>query len=175
MKIVLNEGVGLNKGTSVMAGGRQLDVTVLNVLESRQAWVKLLPWIKGMMMAEELPEEGALGPVAMASVAGALSEETFNFLVELFAKRTSFEVVERANSGNDVTSKRFLSEKGVLDNIFAGCFEDLISWLDVCIQLNFGAQISKLYGALVANGSRMTTNTVPSDLSAPKAKPSEFV
>lgn len=176
MKIQLNDKTGLSKGTAFKVGDLDCEVTVLSVMESRSAWVKLMPWIRGMMMAEGLEqEEGAsLGAVAMASIAGALNEETLNALVELFAKRTTYEQIETAQSGNQVVQKHFLSEKGVMDNVFAGNFEHLIEWLDLCIQLNFGALIAKLHGALAENASRKDPVTSDSDR-APKAKPTQFV
>jgi hypothetical protein len=176
MKIQLNDKTGLSKGTAFQVGDLECEITVLSVVESRSAWVRLMPWIRGMMMAEGLEkDEGSeLGAVAMASIAGALNEDTITALIDLFAKKTSYEQVERADSGNQVVTKRVLAEKGVMDAVFAGNFESLIEWLDTCIQLNFGALISKLHGALVENASRKAPVTSDSD-PAPKAKPTLLV
>lgn len=151
-EIAFNGLDGLAKGIETTIGGRSFEITVLTVEESRTAWVKLQPWLVGIMTSEDLAKEGFnVGGVAMAGVTGGLSEETLKYFVDLFAARTSF----TTTGENGAVSKRWLKEKGVIDNVFAGAFDEMLEWIDICILMNFGKQIAKQGAALEARAEKL--------------------
>ncbi len=169
MQIRLNDQKGMKKAALHTVGDVELSINTLSVAESREAYVKLQPFFRGFMMAEEM--NGALGGIQMASLAGALSEEQLKFLMELFAKKSSYMKVERADSGREVEMPITLNQPGQMDALFGGEWDAVLEWLEVCIHLNFGKQIAKLYGALAAGGQKLDTSA--SD-PAPKAKPTSL-
>lgn len=145
MEITSNNGQGLQRGVHVSIAGKDLEITVLNVEEAREGWVKLQPWMNGIMMAEDLKLDDKL---VLAGIRGGLTDEALKHFMSVFGKRTSYVVTETAVSGTEVESKRFLSEKGQLDACFAGEWEAVMDWLEVCVQLNFGKQILKQHASL---------------------------
>ncbi len=169
MQIRLNDQKGMKKAALHTVGDIELSIHTLSVAESREAYVRLQPFFRGFMMAEEMG--GSVGGIQMASLAGALSEEQLKFLMELFAKKTSYLRVERADSGREVEIPVTLSQTGQMDVLFGGEWDAVLEWLEVCIHLNFGKQIAKLYGALAAGG---TKPGISASDPAPKAKPTSL-
>jgi hypothetical protein len=128
----------LRGGEIVVDSGTRLTITVLDVAGARKAWAAIQPLLVGIMTAAEV---GDLSGLAVASHMGRVSADCLDELTKLFAPKT------QTDEGKS------LAERGVMEAVFAGEFDSLITWLDACVSLNFGAQIAKTSAALQKQAS----------------------
>lgn len=162
---------GLMRGVEIQIGDKLFSITVMNVENSRKAWVHLQRWIMGIelstKMNEFLGENGRqerTSLVGMVGATGYLDDNALEQLSKAFATTSSFKVRTSTPTG-EREDVRFLKEPGALDAAFQGAFDEFLEWIDVCIMLNFQKQIEKHVAALEANKA----------LEAAKAKPTEGV
>lgn len=171
MNLIINDLAGLERAATLDIGGRKFTVKTMNVLTSRKGWVKLQPMLTGIMTADDLLKEGiAIGGLAMVGITGRLDPETFDWLSNQFAELTA---VDWENA--DGTPCRFekLSQAGAMDTIFAGRFDEMMTWLDACIHFIFGTQLGKQFGALEAR-AKLLQKKLAADVPEKSASPSQL-
>lgn len=145
--IITNDLTGLERGFETEIGPNTYKVKALPVIKAREGWVKVQPMLRGFMISDELAaaHELEIGSLAMAALVGGLTDDVLKWLADEFSQRTTVSStnIDAAQPLQDVP----LHMKGIMDAVFAGDFESFMTWLDVCITFNFGAQIAKTVGA----------------------------
>lgn len=128
---------------AVEIGNKTFQIRVLPFGESR----KVEGVIKRAMGAFD-PELGDSAGLLLAGVAGQISDADMDRLVQVFGKATTVDFQD----GNDERPSRvlILSDDKNLGEVFCGQLEDMYTWLDACVQLNFKGLIAKMKGAIIA-------------------------
>lgn len=122
--------------------GRTFQIRVLGFDASRKAYA-ILHRALAVLGDKDVAEVGSL---LMASITGVLSEKEIEELVKIFGEVT---IVDFNDADEKRSSRRLKpTEEAVLNELFAGQYEDVFVWLEKCIDLNFANIKAKMAGAL---------------------------
>lgn len=118
-------------------GGRAFTIRMLPLADSLKVYGRLQRLLA--VWADDDARETGLGPIMLSGMVGGVNGDDLNLLAETFGKTTTVDVGE----GRTIT---LTGEKERME-VFGGRVEDLFTWLDECVALNFEGVIAKLRAA----------------------------
>lgn len=118
-------------------GGKVFQIRLLPFVDGRKAYARLQKLLA--VHGDEVLNQTGLGLFLFAGLAGLVNDEDLSFFCEVFGKVTDVSL------GGNVTLT--LGTDANRTTVFAGAFEDLFTWLDECVAINFGTIMGKLSAA----------------------------
>jgi hypothetical protein len=133
--------MGLEPQESIEINGRLFTVRRLPFSRASAVYERLKRVLQMVFADEELSADGG-SPLMVAGVAGGVSDEDLKFYVKEFGAVTTVDLGDGRAP--------LLSDPATQERVFGinGSFEDVFTWLDFAVRLNFQGAIEKMRGAL---------------------------
>ncbi|MEY4507961.1 MAG: hypothetical protein RLZZ450_83 [Pseudomonadota bacterium] len=138
--------------TPVEINGRTYQIRPLAFADARQVYAKMQRLLA--LHGDEAVTESKCGLFLFAGLIGAINDDDLKFFIDKFGPTTVCAL--------DAQRTLPLTTDEHRSNVFAGCFEECLAWLDACVDVNYAGVMAKLGAAKTA---------LEAKVEAAKAKP----